>query len=160
MGVDLAEALAATSPRGDEAMVLLGLSGSDANDGAIEATRRATGRMGIISLIGSYHGSTGLSQQASGFPSMNVGIYEPSDDFAHLPFPNDPPTAEAVLTEIDELLSTGNYGALLMETIAGDSGVHFPSDDFLPRVRKLLDRHEALLILDEVQCGMGRTGTI
>jgi 4-aminobutyrate aminotransferase len=158
--IELAEALTAASPWGGDARVLLGLSGSDANDGAIEAARRATGRSGLISCQGSYHGSTGLSQQASGFPGMNDGIFAPSPDFCHIPYPGSPEAAERASTQLEAALATGRFGALLMETVAGDAGVFPPSPGFFAQARQLCDRFDALLMLDEIQCGMGRTGSL
>lgn len=79
--VDLAEQLIQIVPAQGSLKVLLGLSGSDACDGAIQAMRKYTGQQTLIKFKNDYHGSTGLSQPASGFRNLNTGIFPDSSDF-------------------------------------------------------------------------------
>lgn len=156
--VSLAEHLVAIVPGSFPKKVLLGLSGSDACDGAIEAMRRYTGRVGLINFKNDYHGSTGLSQAASGFRDLNEGILPPSPDFIRLEYPVTPTSADRVLVDIETYLQRGNVGGVMAEPIQGDAGILVPAVGFFPRLAELLHQYGALLILDEVQSGMGRTG--
>ena len=89
--VRLAESLNRLMPADCPRKTILGLTGSDSNEGAIEAARKYTGRSGIISFRQGYHGSNGLSQAASGFPAVNSGIYPSEDpDFIKIDFPERP----------------------------------------------------------------------
>jgi 4-aminobutyrate aminotransferase len=156
--VELAENLVRIGPGDYAKKALLGLSGSDSCGGAIEAMRKFTGKMGLIKFENAYHGSTGLSQPASGFRSLNEGIYPPSPDFVSMPFPVTAKQRDEVLVQIDAILGGGAVGAVMAEPIQGDAGILVPSEGFFPALREALDRHGALLIIDEVQSGMGRTG--
>ncbi len=157
--VRLAETLNRLMPVHFPKKTIVGLSGSDANEGAIEAARRYTGRSGIISFRHAYHGSNGLSQAASGFPAVNTGLY-PSDDpdFIKTDFPVASADRDRVLRNIESVLSFGKVGAIMVECLQGDGGNLLPADGFFLRLRELLDAYGVLLICDEVQSGMGRTG--
>ncbi|NOY24740.1 MAG: aspartate aminotransferase family protein [Oligoflexia bacterium] len=157
--LELADALIESAALPYDARVLLGLSGSDANGGMIEAMRRATRRPGVISFQGAYHGSTGLSQAASHFPGLDQGLYERSEHFAVVTPPRRDRDVDPTLAHIEAHLKTGEFGGVLTETIMGDAGVHAFPAGFLAALQQLLERFDALLMLDEVQCGMGRTGS-
>jgi len=156
--VILAEKLVALAPGGAEKRVIFGLSGSDSNGGAIEAMRKFTGKTRLLKFDNAYHGSTGLSQQASGFRSLNEGVYPPSDDFVSLRFPTTEIERDEVLRQIENHCRRGDIGGMLTEPIQGDAGVLLPAEGFLVRAAEILDRFGALFIVDEVQSGMGRTG--
>ncbi len=156
--VDLAAKLQEISPGDGDKRAIFGLSGSDATGGTLQIMRRATGRFAVIHFRNAYHGSTGLSQQASGFPTLKLGIYRPSIDFIAVDFPTCDAEAERVLQEIEEHLSTGRVGGLIAEAIQGDGGIQIPPDGFFSRLQERLHHHGCLLIVDEVQSGMGRTG--
>ena len=156
--VELAEQLLRIVPGAAAKKVLLGLSGSDSVGGAIEAMRRYTGRRAIIKFDSAYHGSTGLSQQASGFRALNEGIYPPSPDFISVSFPVTEQQHEHVLARIKTLLASGEVGGIIVEPIQGDAGVLVPYQGFFRHLSELLAQHRALLIVDEIQSGMGRTG--
>jgi 4-aminobutyrate aminotransferase len=156
--IELAENLVRIGPGDYSKKALLGLSGSDSCGGAIEAMRKFTGKMALIKFENAYHGSTGLSQPASGFRSLNEGIYPPSPDFISVPFPVTAELRDAVLAQIDATLAGGSVGGVMAEAIQGDAGIRVPAEGFFPALREMLDRHGALLIVDEVQSGMGRTG--
>ncbi|MFC1556226.1 aspartate aminotransferase family protein [candidate division KSB1 bacterium] len=157
--IELSRKLAELAPGNFTKKVLIGLSGSDSIGGAIEASRKFTGKMGIISFSNAYHGSTGLSQAASGFKSLNDGIYDLADpNFVKVPFPISPEQTEQTLKEIESLLTSGRIAAVLAEIIQGDGGTLTASRGFFSRLRDLLDSNGVLLITDEIQSGMGRTG--
>lgn len=138
---------------------LIGLSGSDSAGGAIEAARKFTGKMGIISFTNAYHGSTGLSQAASGFRSLNDGIYDSNDpNFVKVSFPVTEKDKERVLKNVETVLSFGKTAAVMIEIIQGDGGTLIASKGFYTELREMLNKYNVLLIDDEVQSGMGRTG--
>ncbi|MEN8162765.1 MAG: aminotransferase class III-fold pyridoxal phosphate-dependent enzyme [Acidobacteriota bacterium] len=157
--VAFAERLAAISPGEYRKKALIGLTGSDSIGGAIEAARKYTGKMGIISFNFAYHGSTGLSQAASGFTSLNEGVYDANDpNFVKVDFPTTPEEGERTLKNIETILAFGKVGAVLVEIIQGDAGKLQAPAGFFGRLKDLLAGYGVLLIADEVQSGMGRTG--
>ena len=108
------------------------------NGGAIEAARKFTGKMSIISFDFAYHGSTGLSQAASGFRSLNEGIYDLNDpDFVKVPFPVTPQQGERVLKNIESILAFGKTAAVMVEIIQGDGGTLLTPEGFFPQLRQM-----------------------
>jgi 4-aminobutyrate aminotransferase/(S)-3-amino-2-methylpropionate transaminase len=144
------------------ARVMLGLSGSDAMDAAMKTALLATGRPGIVSFEGGYHGL------ASGPLAMNGLRPEYRTPFApHLsqhvrfaPYPrNDGELAES-LEKVESFLKSGEIGAIVVEPILGRGGVVVPPAGFLSGLREIADRHQALLVADEIWTGLGRSGAI
>lgn len=129
-------------------------SGAEANEGAIKVARKyahsiSKTKSKIITAIDSFHGRTLATLTATGQPHYHEG-YEPlPGGFDYVPF-ND---IDALKNMIDD-----DTCAVMLETIQGEGGVHVPSRDYFKQVRELCDKHHALLILDEIQSGMGRTG--
>lgn len=157
--VEFARKVSEITPGNFEKKVLLGMSASDSICGSIEAARKYTGKQGIISFNFAYHGSTGLSQAASGFRSLNEGVYDLNDpDFVKVPFPVTPEESERVLKNIESILGFGKTAAVVVEIIQGDGGTLLTPEGFFPRLREMLNKYDVLLIDDEVQSGMGRTG--
>jgi 4-aminobutyrate aminotransferase-like enzyme len=157
--VEFAKKLCKIAPGSYEKKVLIGMSGSASVCGSIEAARKYSRKRGIISFNFAYHGSTGLSQAASGFRSLNEGIYDMDDpDFIKVPFPVTPFETESVLKNIESILAFGKTAAVLVEIIQGDSGTLIAPKGFFPGLKKMLDKYKVLLIDDEIQTGMGRTG--
>ena len=156
--ITLAEKLIEITPGSYNKRVIFGLTGSDGCDCAIEAMRKFTRRHGLISFNYSYHGTTGLSEPASGF-GIGKEVYE---EEAVLFFKHDYPTSkdecDRVLKRVENDLSTGGIGGVLIEPIQGDGGIIIPASGFFTRLSELLKKHGALLMVDEVQSGMGRTG--
>lgn len=125
-------------------------SGTEANEGALKLAKRATGRMEIISCYGAYHGSTHGSLSVSGNETKKNAFRPLLPGVRFIRFGH-----EADLTFI-----TSQTACVIMETIQGDAGVRIPSTTYMKALRKRCDNTGALLILDEIQCGMGRTGTL
>jgi 4-aminobutyrate aminotransferase len=171
--VALAEKLAALAPGGVPRRVSFGNSGAEAMEGAIKLARYATGRDKIIAFYGSFHGRTmgALSLtarkavQREGFGPLIPGV-------AHAPYPNcyrcpfgkqpDSCAVECVKFIEDTLLRTvsppGETAAIALEPVQGEGGYLVPPQKFFDELARVAKRHGILLIFDEVQSGMGRTG--
>ena len=145
----LAERLAAITP-GDIRYTVFGVSGGEAIDCAIKVARGYTRRPKIVSACGGYHGHTGFAL-AAGDPHYRDAFGPMPAGFVQVPF-ND---VDALAAAVD-----GDTAAVLFETIPATLGMPLPAPDFYARVRELCDRTGALLILDEVQTGLGRTGKL
>lgn len=125
-------------------------SGTEANEGALKLAKRHTGRTEIVSFRKSYHGSTHGSMSVSGNEVKKQAFRPLLPDVRFLNF-ND----ESGLDQI-----TPRTACVIMETIQGDAGVRVPTTSFMKALRRRCDETGAMLILDEIQCGMGRTGTL
>jgi len=168
----LAEKMAQITPGNSAKRVYFGNSGTEAMEAAMKLARYHTKRHRFIAFLGSFHGRTfgSLSLTASkavqrhGFGPLLPGV-------SHVPYPN--PYRCAVghqpnecacdsLGLIEKLFKTAvppeDVAAIVVEPIQGEGGYVIPPRNFLARLRQLADRHGILLIFDEVQCGMGRTG--
>ncbi|WP_019618709.1 aminotransferase class III-fold pyridoxal phosphate-dependent enzyme [Gulosibacter faecalis] len=133
----------------------LGLGGTDANTVAIAAARHATGRQGIVAFSGSYHGGHGPSLEVSGI------AVEPGDDAPQARLVDYPVThaqLDSARGRLRELLAGRDVAAVIVEALQCDGGVLVPPAGFLPALRELCDEFGALLIVDEVKAGLGRTG--
>lgn len=135
--------------------VFFGNSGAEANEGAIKLARKyATNidpeKIQIISALHSFHGRTLATLTATGQDHYHHGFGPLPAGFDYVPY-NDIQTLEAKMSD--------KTCAVMLEAIQGEGGVHVPDPDYLPKVRALCDKYNAVLIFDEVQCGMGRTGT-
>ncbi len=127
-------------------------SGAEANEAAIKLARihnSNTGKYKIITLSNSFHGRTLATVTATAQPKYHKGFAPLVEGFSYVPF-ND---LEALKKAVDDKTC-----AIMLEPIQGEGGINITSKDFLQGVRKLCDEKGLLLILDEVQCGMGRTG--
>lgn len=132
-------------------------SGAEANEAALKLARKvAHDRFGpqkheIISTLNSFHGRTVFTVNVGGQPKYSEGFGPRPEGISHVPY-NDIAAMEAAINE--------NTCAVILEPIQGESGV-LPADPaWLQRVRELCDQHDALLIFDEVQTGVGRTGKL
>lgn len=129
-------------------------SGAEANEGAIKIARKFAhsidkDKSQIITAWDSFHGRTLATLTATGQPHYHEG-FEPLPggfDYVHY---ND-------IDELEKMMSDKTC-AVMLETIQGEGGVYPPKGDYFKKVRELCDKHHALLILDEIQCGMGRSG--
>lgn len=161
------EALARLFPE-KGARVMLGLSGADAVTCALKSAVLATGKPGVVAFEGSYHGLSHGPLAACGFAEAFRAPFaaQLNTEVAFAPYPSadDPAGAmhglEASLTAVRAALKKGNVGAILVEPILGRGGCVVPPSSFLPALRSLADESGALLVLDEVWSGMGRSGAM
>ena len=155
--VRLAEELAQASRFAER--VFLCNSGTEANEAAIKLARKWASAQGrpperrvIVTCHGSFHGRTLAAVTATAQPKYQAG-YEPlPGGFRHVDF-ND-------LDQLEAAMAGGDVCAVLIEPVQGEGGVMPARDGYLTGVRALCDRYDALLALDEIQCGMGRTGPL
>ena len=133
--------------------VFMGNSGAEANEAAIKLARihSGAGKYEIISLSGSFHGRTLAAVAATGQPKFHQGFEPLPQGFVHAKF-GDPKAIEALITP--------QTCAILCEPLQGESGVRPLGKEYLQAIRALCDKHGLLLIFDEVQTGLGRTGTL
>ncbi len=174
-GLELHQRLPRTFPGlrdGEQAGLFLSNSGAEAIEAAVKLAKYATRRPGIIVFRGGFHGRTHGTMALTSSAIKNRGHFEPllgGVHFAPYPYVLRNPTgrdADAAvaytLAAIEELFATLIYpddvAAFLVEPILGEGGYVVPPDSFLPALREVADRHGILLIADEVQSGMGRTG--
>ncbi len=154
----LAKKLIEITPGNHEKKVLFGLTGSDSVDAAIKIAMRYTGKPGILSFKGGYHGSTGFSIGANGFAGIRKGLFL-GKNFTMFDFPRTASQADKVLKAIEKVLMKGNTAAFITEVIQGDGGNVAPPDDFHARLADLVKRYGVVHVVDEVQSGIGRSGT-
>ena len=145
---DLSRLLAEITP-GDLTFSFLCNSGAEAVEGALKLARLATGKTEIISAINAFHGKTCGDLSASGRSKMQEGFEPLLPDLYHIPF-GDIKALEKAINE--------KTAALILEPIQGEGGIIVPEDDYWPKVRQICNERNILLIADEVQTGLGRTG--
>lgn len=155
------EAIAALHPeRG--ARVMLGLSGADATTCALKTGLLATGKPGVVAFSGSYHGLSHGPLAALGFaPSFR----EPFAAHLGVPvsfasYPGDTSALDASLSSVRAALATGTIGSILVEPVLGRGGCVVPPASFLAELRALANESGALLVVDEIWTGMGRSGAM
>ena len=169
--VRLAEVLSSIAPMPGPCRSFFGNSGAEAVEAAIKLARYHTKRPFLIAFMGSFHGRTlgALSLTASravqrrGFgPVTAPGVF-------HVPYPDvyrdGPDAVEASLHFLEErtlvqMVAPDEVAAIVVEPIQGEGGYLVPPPSFLQRLRQVADRHGMLLVVDEVQSGMGRTGAM
>ncbi len=169
--VRLSVRLAALAPMGEPAMVFLAQSGTESVEGALKLARFVTGRPRFLGFLGGFHGRTmGSLSFTSSKHTQQKGYFPTMPGVTHVPYPNPyrplfagEDQGKAVLDYIEHVLFAGavppsEVAAVLVEPIQGEGGYIVPPDGFLQGLRALCDRHGILLILDEVQSGVGRTG--
>jgi acetylornithine/N-succinyldiaminopimelate aminotransferase len=153
----LAEELVAAS--GFAERVFLCNSGTEANEAAIKLVRKWASSQGreadkrvIVTFRGSFHGRTLAAVTATAQPKYQEG-YEPlPGGFRYLDF-ND-------VGALESAFALGDVAAVMLEPVQGEGGVLPAAPGFIKRVRELCDQYGALMVLDEIQCGMGRTGSL
>lgn len=168
--VQLAEAIHALDPVAGPAMTFFANSGTEAVEGAMKLARQVTGRPRYIAFLGAFHGRTmgSLAATASKYTQQR-GYFPTMPGVVHVPYPNPyrplfvgVDQGQAVIAYIEQLLErnvpANEVAAILVEPIQGEGGYIVPPDGFLAGLRQLCDRHGMLLIFDEVQAGVGRTG--
>lgn len=147
-------------------------SGAEAIEGALKLAKVATGRPAIVAFRGAFHGRTHAAMSVTSSRAKVRGHYEPLlPSVYHAPYPylfRSPyagPPEEADLayfreieTLFDQMVMPDDVAAILLETVAGEGGYLVPPARWLEKIRALCDRHGIMLIMDEIQSGMGRTG--
>jgi 4-aminobutyrate aminotransferase/(S)-3-amino-2-methylpropionate transaminase len=163
--IALAERLNALAPIEGPAKTIFFTTGSEALENAIKIARAATGRSGVITFAGGYHGRTMMTMAMTGkvlpykkkFGPLPAEIY-------HVPFPHAPfgVTVQDSLRAIDMLfradIEPERTAAIVLEPVQGEGGFIPAPTELLEALRKLCDRHGILLVVDEVQTGFARTG--
>ncbi len=149
MAAALGEALASITP-GELKRSFLCNSGAEAVEGALKIARIATGKTRIISTEGSFHGKSFGALSSSGREKYKTPFEPLLPGFEFIPFGN---------TEIlEEKLQARDVAAFIVEPIQGEGGVIVPPQGYLKKVRELCSTYDALLIVDEIQTGLARTG--
>lgn len=144
-------------------------SGTEANEAAFKIARMYTGKNKIIARYRSYHGSTSGSIAATGDPrrwamepsgKLPGVIFGPEADCFRCPLGQNHPTCGiACANYIEHMIKNeSDVAAVIMEPIVGTNGVIVPPDEYMPRIREICDKHNVLMIADEVMTGWGRTG--
>lgn len=131
-------------------------SGAEANEAAIKLARRYGHSIGvdnpaIVVMEQSFHGRTLATLSATGNPKVQQGFEPLVDGFVRVPY-NDVPAIQQVLAEHTNIV------AVLVEPVQGEGGVNIPAKNYLEEIRNLCDRYSLLMMLDEIQTGIGRTG--
>jgi 4-aminobutyrate aminotransferase len=167
--IELAERLAALAPGDMPKKVFFSNSGAEAVESALKLSRHHTHRSRIVAFLGAFHGRTygAMSLTASKLPHRR-GFSPLVPDVHHVPFPRDCGLCDttsscACLREIEEVLfhrtaPPDEVAAIFIEPVQGEGGYHVAPSVFLRGLRALCDKHGILLVFDEVQSGMGRTG--
>jgi acetylornithine/N-succinyldiaminopimelate aminotransferase len=127
-------------------------SGAEANEGLIKLARlwgRENGRHEIVTMTNSFHGRTLATAAATGQDKIKLGFEPLPEGFVHAEY-NTLQSVEAAITD--------KTAAILLEAVQGEGGIVPAEPDFIDGVRALCDEHDILMLCDEVQCGMGRTG--
>ena len=165
--IELAERLENKILPGIPARVFFTNSGAEAVEGAMKLARYTTGRSSYIAFIGAFHGRTfGALSLTASKASQRRRFAPLLSQVFHAPFPTASRgiTTDESIARIEELFNTvappEGVAAVFVEPIQGEGGYLVPPDDFLPRLRELTLKHGILLVADEVQSGMGRTGTL
>ena len=172
--VELSERFDQIAPFEEPAVTFLTNSGTESVEAAIKLARYHTGRSQFIGFLGAFHGRTmGSVAFTASKPTYHRGFFPLMSGVVHAPFPNpyrpllDFPEGgdygEAVVRYIEEqvmthILPPEDVAGILVEPIQGEGGYVPPTPGFFPALRRLCDKHGILLIADEVQSGMGRTG--
>lgn len=172
--IEMAEKLDEIAPMQEKAVTFLTNSGTEAVETAIKLARFHTGRSNFIGFTGGFHGRTmGAVTFTASKSSYHKGFYPLMNGVTHAPFPNPyrpileckpgEDYGEAVVRYIEDqifrqIVPAEEVAGILLEPIQGEGGYIVPPPGFFPALRKLCDKYGILLIADEVQSGMGRTG--
>jgi putrescine aminotransferase len=152
----LADLMAKITP-GDIEYAFFVSSGTEAVEGAIKFAKAATGKSGFIAAVRGFHGKTAGSLSLMGKAAYRKPAMPLLGNVYHVPYGD----ASAVEQQLRIAREVGNeIAAVVMEPVQGEAGAITPPDDFWPRLRQLCDEYGVLLIADEVQTGLGRTGAL
>jgi LysW-gamma-L-lysine/LysW-L-ornithine aminotransferase len=124
-------------------------SGAESVEAALKFARKYSGRHGVIAMNGGYHGKTFGALSVTYSEKYRKSFMPLLDGVKFVPY-SDPSMLEDVIDD--------RIGSVILEPIQGETGIIVPPDDLLPRIREICDRHNLVLIFDEIQSGLGRTG--
>jgi 4-aminobutyrate aminotransferase len=169
--IDLSQRLAELAPGQSTKRVFFTNSGAEALEAALKLARWHTGRSRAIAFLGAFHGRTYGAMSLSGSKLVHRRGFSPLvPDIHHVAYPRGctrchlPSECECVRqieeTVLKRTAPPDEVAAIFVEPIQGEGGYHVPPAGFLPALRKLCDKHGMLLVADEVQTGMGRTGKL
>jgi len=170
--IDLAQRLAESAPGTTPKRVFFTNSGAEALEAGLKLARWHTGRSRAIAFMGAFHGRTYGAMSLSGSKLVHRRGFSPLvPDIHHVPYPRgcttcaNPDVACECVRQIEEtvlkrIAPPEEVAAIFVEPIQGEGGYHVPPAGFLPALRALCDRHNILMVADEVQTGMGRTGKL
>lgn len=172
--VELAEKLSDIAPFSEPAMTFLGNSGTEAVEGSLKLARYVTGRPQFIGFLKGFHGrSMGSLSATSSKPVQRRGYFPTTPGFTHVPYPDTyrpllnmdgySDYGERIVDYIEQtifktIVPAEEVAAILVEPVQGEGGYIVPTTGFLPALRRLCNKYGILMIADEVQSGMGRTG--
>lgn len=171
--VELAERLQTIAPMAEDTRIYFGNSGTEAVEAAIKLAMHHTGRREFIGFRGGFHGRTLGALSFTSSKKVQRAFYRKALPVHHIPFPNcyrpllhqdpDECTADAVLDYLEEIVfdttvDPNEIAAVVVEPFQGEGGYVPAAAGFFKRLRQICDRHGILLIVDEVQSGVGRTG--
>ena len=172
--IELGEKINEIAPIADDVVSFMTNSGTESIEAAIKLARHYTGRSQFIGFLGGFHGRTmGSITFTASKPIYHRGFYPLMNGVTHIPYPDpyrpilrmegDEDYGEAVVRYLEEqifghLIPPEEIAGILVEPVQGEGGYIIPTPGFFPALRKLCDRYGILLIADEVQSGMGRTG--
>jgi 4-aminobutyrate aminotransferase len=169
--IDLAQCLAELAPGDSPKRVFFTNSGAEALEAALKLARWHTGRSRVVAFLGAFHGRTYGAMSLSGSKLVHRRGFSPLvPDIHHVPYPRGCKACDATggchcVEQIEETVlkrtaPPDEVAAIFVEPIQGEGGYHVPPPGFLPALRDLCDRYGMLLVTDEVQSGMGRTGKL
>lgn len=130
-------------------LVFFGNSGAEANEAALKLVRKSTGRTKVITFVDSFHGRTFATMAATGQDKIKTGFGPMLESFEYVPM-NDIKSLKAAMDD--------NTAAIMFEVIQGEGGINEGDADFLKEVERLAHENGSLVIIDEIQTGIGRTG--
>jgi len=165
--VDLAEKLTALVPGGGDKKAIFVSTGAEAVENSIKIARAHTGRRGVLAFNGGFHGRTHLAMALTGkIAPYKKGFGPFPADIYHLPFPNalhrvsEEQALNGLQTLFKATIAAEDVAAIIIEPVQGEGGFYQAPKSFLQALRRVCDEHDILLIVDEIQTGFGRTGTM
>ncbi len=159
--VELAEKLAKCAPFPNKARVFFSNSGAESNEGAIKLARYYTKRSLIIAFLGAFHGRTYGAMSLTGSKIVQRQQFGPLlPGVTHIPYGTNESLDYLEQKLFNTVLPPQEVAAIIVEPIQGEGGYIVPENGFLERIREICDRYGILMIVDEVQSGMGRTGRL
>ena len=152
------------APKGlDYRIQFCGPTGTNAVEAALKLARKIKKRTGIFSFMGAYHGMTLGSIAVTGNTSIREGTWGTSSNVSFMPYPHGFMSTIDTIGYVDAVLSDGSSGvekpaAIIFETVQAEGGVVVAPTEWIKQLRALCDKHDILLICDDIQVGCGRTG--